>query len=156
MRRVVEVGRAHSDAQRRFLDTWMRVGVGLVMRPAVGDDDLLIAALRVLLPPYDGPSVILWRGQKPDAPLGLSWTCSQHVAVKFALYGDRNVDPLDLEASGRRRRYRPRDGVVLRALAQPQAIVCAPCLLGEAEGEYIVNPRQLENITRAVLAPAPR
>src|SRR5262245_31281297 len=60
MQRVVAIGRAHPDAQRRFLDLWMRVG--FVIRPMVGEDALLIAALRVLLPAYDGPPIMLYRG----------------------------------------------------------------------------------------------
>jgi hypothetical protein len=145
MRLAVEIGLAHPDAQRRFLDAWMRVGCGSTMRPEVGDDDLLLTALRILLPAYDGPPMILYRGQLPDDPIGLSWSRSRHIAVKFALYADANVDPLDLEASARRRGLQPRQGTVLRALAQPDAIICAPCLLGHAEGEYIVDPRRLDS-----------
>jgi len=39
-----------------------------------------------------------------------------------------------------------RDGaVVLRARVRDE-IICAPCLLGHAEGEYIVDPRSVEYI----------
>ena len=52
--------------------------------------------------------------------------------MKFALYGDGNVGPLDLHASmhppteGSKPRF---GGIVSRALAPPDAINCAPCLL---------------------------
>jgi len=61
----------------------------------------------------------------------------------------KNVDPLNLLASAQRKGLTPRvGGVVLKTLASPEAIICAPCLLGEAEGEYIVDPRQLLNVER--------
>jgi hypothetical protein len=54
----------------------------------------------------------------------------------------------DLEASARRKGYRPRAGVVLKTLAAHDAIICAPCLLGHEEGEFIVDPRRLLNVER--------
>ena len=58
--------------------------------------DLFYAALRILLPSYDGPDRQLFRGQLASEPVGLSWTRSHHIAVKFALYGMENVDANNL------------------------------------------------------------
>ena len=78
--------------------------MGRVIRPNVADDDLLIVALRILLPSYDGPPMTLYRGQMPDEPIGLHWSRSWDVARKFALFGINNVDPY----KPARARHRPR------------------------------------------------
>jgi hypothetical protein len=148
MRRVVEVGAAHPDAQRRFLGLWQRVPWGPV-RQWVGDDELFVTALRVLLPSYDGPAIKLFRGQLADEPVGLSWTRSYLVALKFALYGAENADANNLSKARIPARA---GGVVLSSLVHSRAIICAPCLLGHREGEYIVDPRSL----RKIIEPAPR
>src|SRR5262249_1305134 len=87
MRQVVKLGAAHPEAQRWFLNSWTRVPASSRFRRLVDDDALLIAALRVLLPPYDGPPMELWRGQLANEPIGLSWARQHHIAMKFALYG---------------------------------------------------------------------
>lgn len=143
MRRVVEISTAHPEAQRHFLATWTRVGWQDV-RQWVGDDDLFYAALRMLLPSYDGPDRQLFGGQLASEPVGLSWTRSHNIAVKFALYGIENVDPNNLIKA----RIAPRSaGVVLCAHVDSSAIICAPCLLGHKEGEYVVDPRRLKYST---------
>lgn len=64
----------------------------------------------------------------------------EHIALKFALYGDASVNVFRL----RQTHYTPRgDGIVLTTLARVETIICAPCLLGHAEGEFIVDPRGL-------------
>jgi hypothetical protein len=71
----------------------------------------------------------------------MAWTRSYAIAKKFALYGIDNIDPHNLEKA----KYPPRDGwVMLHANTDPENIICAPCLLGHAEGEYIVDPRKLK------------
>jgi hypothetical protein len=145
MRRVIDVT-AHNCAHHRFLEVWGRVG--FVLRKYVDDDDLFFAALRVLMPRYDGPSIKLYRGQLQGERPGPSWTRSHHIAFKFALFGEANVDPVTLMT-----RKTPVDGrpgaVILRAMAH-QEIISAPCLLGYAEGEYVVDPRSLTYSTEAV------
>ena len=69
----------------------------------------------------------------------MSWTRSYHIAEKFALYGLMNVDPLNLPST---RKGARKDGVILAAYMHGE-IVCAPCLLGYAEGEFIVDPRNV-------------
>jgi hypothetical protein len=141
MRRISKLEASHPRAQERFLDVWTRVPQG-IYRTRVNDDDIFFAALRVLLPPYAGGGVQLYRGQLAGEPVGPSWTRSYHIAKKFALYGWDNVDPNRLD----RAKIAARDGaVVLRARVHDE-IICAPCLLGHAEGEYIVDPRSVEYI----------
>ncbi len=144
MRRVLVLGRVHPNAREQFLTTWKRTGYPA--RHLIGNDDLFFAVLRVLLPPYDGPAERLWRGQRQADPVGLSWTCSHHVAVKFALYGTASVDP---HALHRAQITAYEDAVVLQATAREE-IICAPCLLGYPEGEYIVDPRGLAWTSEAV------
>ena len=144
MRQVVELGTAHPEAQRWFLNSWTRIPASTTLRRLVSDDDLLIAALRVLLPPYAGPPIELWRGQLANEPTGMSWTRQHHIAVKFALYGIENVDPLNLY---RARFPARRNAIVLHVVADRAAIISAPCMHGQKEGEYILDPRKI--------APAP-
>lgn len=144
MRRVVELGTAHPLAQQRHLDIWMRVG--WTLRQFVDDDDLFFAGLRILLPRYDGPSMPHYRGQLANEPVGVSWSRGYYNALKFALYGLDNVDPRRLHPAYRGPVPKPtREGtVVLMTEAQTAQIICAPCLLGEAEGEHILDPRGLK------------
>jgi hypothetical protein len=134
MRIVLQVSDVHSDAQRQFLDTWMRVGFAYI-RNKVADDDLFFAALRRLLPTYDGPPRTLFRGQRVSHPIGMSWTRSFNIAEAFAIYG----------TAAPREQGEPReDGVLLMAQVHNKQIICAPCLLGEEEGEYIIDPRDID------------
>jgi hypothetical protein len=140
MRKVVELGTAHPAARTRFLDTWVRIPIPSIIQSRVKNDNLFVSALRVLLPPYEGPGMNLFRGQKGSAPIGLSWTASYAIAMKFALYGYSNVDPRNLPLA----RVAPDvDGQLLHASVEPEDIICAPCHLGHLEGEYIVDPRKL-------------
>jgi hypothetical protein len=135
MRRIVGL-QAHPNAQHRFLNTWSRVAMSARMHEWVGDEDLVFAALRVLLPRYVGPAIILFRGQITGDRVGASWTRSFAIAQNFALYGSENVNPHNLGAT----HFPPRkNAAILRAFAC-QEIICSPCLLGMGEGEYIVDP----------------
>jgi hypothetical protein len=71
MRAVIELGAVHPDARIRFLKAWTRVPTYNI-REWVGDDDLLFTALRVLLLPYQGDPMRLYRGQAEDMPVGMS------------------------------------------------------------------------------------
>lgn len=131
---------AHPDAQMMFLKSWVRVPWQFE-RELCGDD-IFIGALRKLTPAYRGPAITLYRGQLKDKPVGLSWTRSLHVGIKFALYGDANVDPHNMHRAKRP----PRTGaLVLAADVTPDAIISAPCLHGFKEGEFIVDPRAVRH-----------
>jgi hypothetical protein len=82
----------------------------------------------------------LYRGQRIGEPLGMSWTRSLHIAEKFAMYGTA----ADTEIKWTKLRD---DGAVVLATMQSE-IICAPCLLGHREGEFIVDPR---NVRASVL-----
>jgi hypothetical protein len=104
----------------------------------VGDDLLLIRALRVVLPPYRGPTVTLFRGDGARncrrRTYGLSWTSELAVAEDFA-----------------NREWRTTEGgsVVLETLAPPDAILCAPGLHDDryGENEYLIDRRRLGRVT---------
>ena len=114
------------------------------MRDWTSDDDLFFAAMRILLPPYDGPDMNLFRGQRAGDIIGMSWTRSAHIAVKFALHGTNNVHPNNLVTAYRDGMPPRRDGIVPCADVDASRIICAPCLLGHQEGEFIVDPRGLD------------
>jgi len=63
--------------------TYVKVPWGSIQ--ARVDEDVWFAALRVLLPPYEGGAMVLYRGQCDGEPIGASWTRSRHIARKFAL-----------------------------------------------------------------------
>jgi hypothetical protein len=122
--------------RRAWLAIYIRHGEHI--RLEVGDDLLLIRALRVLLPPYRGPAVMLFRGDGARncrrRTYGLSWTGERAVAEDFA-----------------NREWRTTEGgsVVLQTLASPEAIICAPCLHddGYGENEYLIDRRRLGGVT---------
>ncbi len=131
----------HPRAQDRFLEAWV---AGTWMGVHVANDldqDLVVAFLRKVLPAYIGYDTLLFRGQAAG-PIGLSWTRSPNMALKFALFGARHVDPLAILGDGRA------DAVILGAIVPAAHIICAPCLQrGRGQGEYIVDARGFEFFT---------
>jgi hypothetical protein len=138
--RILQLDTVHPDAQFRFLDNWMRVG--WMTRQLIDDDELFFPFLRKVLPLYHGGELTLYRGQLDGQRLEPSWSRVPYVALKFALVGDANLDPLRLALRGVPKGRRARiNAVVLRAAVPAADIICAPCLLGQAEGEYVIDPR---------------
>ena len=142
LRKIAALPHVHPNTQAKFLNEWTKVCAWQEIRAGIGHDDLWFAALRKLMPPFDGLDLIkidgrpevLYRGQRKGEPLGMSWTRSLRIAESFALYGDGIP----------KRGQEPRaNGVVYNANASEQAIICAPCLLGHLEGEYIIDPRRI-------------
>ncbi|MGY0791839.1 hypothetical protein ACW7BJ_20930 [Azospirillum argentinense] len=125
----------HPEARERFLEIWCRLGDSL--RLEVGDDQVLLAGLRVLLPPYTGPGLTLYRGDTMWArrrrSYGPSWSSDAVVA----------------ESHARNRAHLRGGAVVLKTDAPPEAIICAPALLTDSfnEAEYIVDRRRLRAVT---------
>jgi hypothetical protein len=121
-------------------DAWLTIYIhsGEHIRCEVGDDLLLIRALRVLLPPYRGRAVTLYRGgsfyNRCRRTYGLSWTRECEVAEGFA--------------NGDWRRC-VGGSVLLQTLAPPDAIICAPHRLNNryGEDEYLVDRRRLGLVT---------
>ncbi len=84
------------------------------LRELVDDDDLLIDMLRVWLPRYVGPDLVLYRGENIDrfeaGLIGIAWSDKQEIAEMFAR---------GLNAVGR-------GGVVLRVTAPSATIIAGP------------------------------
>jgi len=123
-------------AQEAFLQIWMEDGD--LIRSEVCDDRVVMDALWVLLPRYDGPGLTLYRGDgmanRKHRSYGLSWTRERDVGLAYA--------------ASRRSRYT--DGtVLLSTFAPPEAIICAPFLHDNRfeECEYVVDRRRLNKVS---------
>jgi hypothetical protein len=136
-RRLVRIAPAVGpDMRAVFLRIWIRWGDS--MRDRVGDDLLLVRALRLLLPAYDGPGLTLYRGESAAnrrwRNYGLAWSREQGVGDGYA----RGI-------------WQTFEGgsVLLKTMAEPQAIICAPMLHdnGYGEDEYLVDRRFLGTVT---------
>ncbi len=72
--------------RQHMLWRWWKDGDSI--RSEVASDLVLIAGLRALLPPYDGPAVTLWRGDswfnRCRRTYGISWSSRRDVAERFA------------------------------------------------------------------------
>ena len=102
------------------------------LRELVNDDDLLIDMLWVWLPRYQGPDMVLYRGENTDrfetGRIGTAWTDPQATAEMFAR---------GLNAVGK-------GGVVLRAQARASAIIAGPSRhsLYLGESEFTIDTRK--------------
>jgi hypothetical protein len=132
MRRVARLPPPPKTFRRRMLDVWVTCGDAL--RDNVGDDLALADALRVLLPPYKGPPLRVYRGDsfynRRRRTYGLSWSLDPDVADHFA-----------------RGLWRTCTGgsVVLETDAPREAVICAPAPLANryCEDEIIIDRRRL-------------
>lgn len=105
------------------------------IREQLGNDQKLVQLLRLLLTPYEGESMELFRGENKDrwsnGQIGLAWTSSMETARMFG----RGLNAVH---SG---------GVLLRAQFDAAAIISAPnshsTYLGEAQ--FTVDPFLLVN-----------
>lgn len=122
-------------SRETFLTVWLRSGDHIRME--LGHDLLLTRALRVLLPPYDGQAIRLWRGEtsynRRRRTYGLSWTSEREVARAFANGPAANTQG---------------GSVLIGADVPADAIICAPALLGDTvgEAEYLVDRRRLKGV----------
>jgi hypothetical protein len=128
-------GGAPDHFRREFLIAWVNTGDHL--RGEVSDDLVLMDGLRALLPVYTGGPLVLYRGEsawnRRRRTYGLSWSDDREVAESFAefsagMYGD--------------------GAVLLRTVAPPEAIICAPALVTEwrDEREFLVDRRKLGTV----------
>ena len=124
-----------ADMQDALLEVWTHCGDAL--RGGAASDLIWVDALRVLLPPYTGPAVPLFRGEgawnRRHRSYGMSWSANVGVADYFASRGRSNYQG---------------GTVLLQAEVPPEAIVCAPARLanGYAEDEFIVDRRRLRRV----------
>jgi hypothetical protein len=98
------------EIQQAFLSVWVE---HKMLPLTVGDHRALCDAARILLPPYHGPAVRLFRGaaagERRRRIYGLSWTPDMAIAERFA----------------RERQQWDGGSVVLETLAPPAAIICS-------------------------------
>lgn len=111
------------------------------LRELVGDDDLLIDMLWVWLPRYQGPDLVLYRGENIDrfetGRIGTAWSDKQETAEMFAC---------GLNAGGG-------GGVVLRANVPASAIITGPSWHSSqwlGENEFTLDTRKLVGIEAIV------
>lgn len=129
------LGDAPDEIRAKFLCIWIAFGDSL--RSNVNKDFSLIAGLRVLLPPYAGGPVQLFRGEsfgnRKRRTYGMAWSSDRQVATAFA----RNR--ADLYEGGT---------VLLETVAAPEAVISAPALLlpGASVDEYVVDRRRLRAV----------
>jgi hypothetical protein len=112
--------------------------VSMPIAACVVDEDVLRSALRVLLPPYCGPAVRLYRGTSAmeRRPYGLSWSTDPACALQHA----ENHTKTTGETS-----------VVLETVAPPKAIISAVSEMagtrpGVGEREFIVDGNRLDEV----------
>lgn len=135
MRLLASSPRAGPKIQAKFARIWLNCGDHI--RQEVRSTRWLGDALKVLLPVYTGPGLILYRGEgawnRRRGTYGMSWTSSRDIADAFA----RGV-------------WRTHQGgsVLLQTDAPPEAILYAPALDGDHydEQEYIVESRRLSRV----------
>jgi len=139
MRALRQAGASASPRmQREFLETYAAHGIG-VHRQLLSDADA-VGALRLLVPPYNGPSMQLYRGDAAwtyrKRKYGLNWTADRDVAASHAYAWQLH----------------PGGAILLQADAPKRAIISAPFLLedapalAKAETQYIVDRRRLRNV----------
>jgi hypothetical protein len=135
--RAVAKSPAPTEQFRRFLlDVYRHRGDHI--RQEVGDDLLWADALRVMLPPYTGPAITVYRGEgfgnRKRRTYGLSWSRDVEIARGFA----------------ERWFWRTTGGgsVLLEATAPPEAIICAVSEADDSYGEeeVIVDRRKLRDV----------
>lgn len=108
------------------------------IRQLLDDDALLMDMLWVWLPRYNGPSVVLYRGENIDrlegGMVGTAWSDREETASMFA-------SSLNAVSKG---------GVILRTLAPASSIIAGPSkhsiYLGERE--FTLDTRKLGEIVR--------
>lgn len=123
-----------SDVFREALHLAWTVS-GFRHRAFIKNDDMIIRAFRRVFPPYNGSSLVLYRGERSgeiDAGrIGLNWSADQEVARMFAS-GLCTTEGC----------Y----GVLLKATVEPSAIITGPNHHSAnwlCEMEHIIDPRML-------------
>ena len=129
---AAKVERVAKSARSKMLNLW--VDNGMYIREEVGDDRVLVRALRNILPPYRGGAVTVYRGDsmlnRRRRTYGLSWSANREIAESFA--------------TGYWRMFEG-GSVLLSTEAPAEAIICSPHALGHVydEGEYLVDRSKL-------------
>ncbi|WP_256350949.1 hypothetical protein [Pseudomonas veronii] len=107
------------------------------IRALVDDDDLLMDMLWKWLPRYNGPELLLYRGENLDrfelGRIGTAWSDKESVAKMFAS---------GLNAEGR-------GGVILETIGTAKSIIAGPSAhsIHLQEYEYTIDRRRLSTIS---------
>jgi hypothetical protein len=141
---LADVKRDFSDkARTTFHVMWTECGHRI--RREVGDDVVLLDALRRVLPVYSGTSVHLYRGETwvdfSRQRHGMSWSNDINIARMFA----RGRNALD-----------PGGGVLIESIAPPDAIISGPSGgpgAAAEEFEYVVDRRRLNEVRQLAKFP---
>lgn len=136
MRAVARLHHVPERFQRWFLLFWLRNGDHI--RQEVGNDLILMDALRVLMPSYNGTATTLYRAEtapnRKRRTYGISWSADPLVGRSLA--------------QSILRQSAPGGSLVLKTLASPDAIICAvgPGEDRYGEQEYLVDRRRLHAV----------
>jgi hypothetical protein len=129
----------------RFAFRAMWTECGHRIRREVGDDVVLLDALRRVLPVYSGASVHLYRGETwtdfCSQSHGMSWSTDEGIAKMFA----RGRNALD-----------PGGGVLIESTASPDAIISGPSGgpgVAAEEFEYVIDRRRLKQVRQLAKFP---
>ena len=134
-RRIARESAVPIRTRKAFAGLWEQHGDHF--RTEIGDDLLLVAGLRALMPPYRSGAFVIYRGDSVTnhkrRTYGASWSRSRSIADQHALH-------LAM--------YQPQGAVLLQATARREAIICAlrhhtPGI----EDEYIIDRRYLGPVT---------
>lgn len=134
-RELISLGSLDPEFSERFHTEWFIRGHRI--RELVADDELMCNTLWACLPPYQGSSLDLYRGESIErwnrGQLGFGWSQSKEVAIMFA--------------SGLNSLYGA-GGVLLHTFAHFDAIVAGPNHHSKwlMENEYVVDKRRLGRI----------
>lgn len=123
MREVAKLPNPSAEFQSWCFQLWLRHGDHI--RGLTNGANVLAAGLRVLLPPYTGPALKIYRGDswfnRRRRTYGPSWTTSIEVARHFA------SNTLHRTCVG--------GSVLLETMAPAEAIVCAPAQIDDRYGK---------------------
>ena len=126
---------AAPEIREYFIQAYLEHGASI--RASVSNDLILADAYRLLLPPYTGPGLRIYRGDsarnRRHRTYGIAWSTDINVAGSFA-------EKICAETE--------RESVVLETHAPSAAIICAPKEHDNrfGEDEYLVDRRRLKFI----------
>ncbi len=124
-----------AEPTEAFHSVWTYKGHRI--REQINNDDVLRDALRVLLPPYSGPGMKLYRGENltrwKENNIGFGWT--PHIDIGRMFAGGLNAIYTG--------------GVLLEAYAPSEAIIAGPNEHSKSldENEYVVDLTGIGNIS---------
>jgi hypothetical protein len=122
----------HPAVQTHLAQTWQRMAD--TWRSSINDDRLLLDTLRLLLPTYSGPAIVVYRGDasasERDGRYGLCWSGDKEVARQHA------ENDWWRECEG--------GSVLVEAYAPTEAVI--HILEDRTEDEYVIDRRRLRDI----------